>query len=132
MENINNNINNRNIQNPIYESDNIYSRLNSNSNSNSNNIYSQLNKNVKLPEGWIELVDEETNRKYYACTITKHTQWLHPCIPVGEMMPNGLPYGWDKDYDENGQVFYINHVGRFNSYKPPVKQRKYMGEDYVW
>ena len=83
------------------------------------NIYSKLSRDIKLPEGWIELIYEETNKKYYGCTITRHTQWLHPCIPIGKIMPNGLPHGWEKDYDKNGKVYYINHVDRFNRYEPP-------------
>jgi hypothetical protein len=84
-----------------------------------------------LPNGWLELEDER-GKKYYACTYTKHTQWLHPNIPIGTLMSNGLTYGWDKDIDEEGEEYYINHVGRFNTRNPPVKRRKYLGSDYNW
>lgn len=96
------------------------------------NVYESLT-NIKypLPKGWLELEDER-GRKYYACTYTKHTQWLHPSIPIGTPMPNGLTYGWDKDFDEDGVEYYINHVGRFNTRNPPVKKRKYLGSDYNW
>ena len=84
-----------------------------------------------LPDGWVELKDER-GKKYYVCLYTKHTQWLHPNIPIGTPMPNGLTYGWDKDVDEHGEEYYINHVGRFNTRKPPVKRRKYLGSEYDW
>ena len=35
-------------------------------------------------------------------------------------LPNGLPYGWEKGAARDGQVYYINHVGRFNTIKPPL------------
>lgn len=103
------------------------------------NTYNKLNRtlevenNNKLPEDWIELIDSNTGKPYYACITTKHTQWLNPIIPIGTMMPNGLPYGWEKEYDPLSKKFYyINHVGRFNTWNPPVKQRGYLGNDYVW
>ena len=99
----------------------------------STSIYSKLNRNYELPKGWVELFDTKTNKIYYACKITKHTQWLHPKIPIGTMMPNGLPYGWDIGFDkETNKVYYINNVGRFNTWNPPIKQRSYKGEDYIW
>lgn len=99
-----------------------------------NNIY-EIDNNIKykLPNNWIELFDNNTKKYYYVYKITKHTQWLHPAIPIGTMMGNGLPYGWDIGYDkESKQVYYINHVGRFNTWNPPVKQRSYKGNDYIW
>ena len=132
--------------NPIYASvprPNTYNTLDSNkpepneyntldSNKQNENIYESLT-NVKypLPKGWLELEDDR-GKKYYACTYTKHTQWLHPGIPIGTPMPNGLTYGWDKDFDEDGAEYYINHVGRFNTRNPPVKRRKYLGHEYDW
>ena len=117
---------------------NNYSRLNTfHSN---DTIYSTLDENYlknetkyKLPDDWVELYDEETDKKYYACLTTKHTQWLHPSIPIGTMMDNGLPYGWDYKIDpRTNEKYFINHVGRFTTWKPPVKQRKYKGKDYMW
>ena len=86
----------------------------------------------KLPNDWIEL---KTNKGkiYYACLTTKHTQWLHPNIAVGTMMPTGLPYGWEKMiHEKSGKEYYICHVGRFTTWSPPVKKRTYLGEDYIW
>ena len=76
-----------------------------------------------LPEGWLELEDPN-GKKYYACTKTKHTQWLHPGIPIGTPMPNGLPYGWDKKIDaQTNKEYFVCHVGRFNTWSPPVGRR---------
>ena len=113
-----------------------YSTLNSNNRDlieTTINEYQQLNRNNNLPPDWIELIEPVTGKKYYACTTTKHTQWLNPTIPIGKIMPNGLPYGWEKEYDSvSKRYFYINHVGRFTTWNPPIKQRNYLGENYVW
>ena len=116
----------------------IYSHNYSHNNINllSNNIYNKLNREntkYKLPDDWRELYDKKTGKKYYACITTKHTQWLHPCIPIGTMMKNNLPYGWDYDIDpKTNDIYYINHVGRFTTWSPPVKQRRYKGDEYSW
>lgn len=97
-----------------------------------NPLYKTFESQYKLPDGWIELKTPK-GKPYYACIATKHTQWLHPGIPVGTMMGNGLPYGWEKAFDEKtGREYYICHVGRFNTTSPPVKNRSYLGEEYVW
>ena len=130
----------RAFNNNIYsESESTYSRLNKENNNNfyQNNTYSRLssnhNKKYKLPDDWEELFDEESGNYYYACHTTKHTQWLHPCIPIGTMMDNGLPYGWDYKIDKKTNTkYYVNHIGRFTTWQPPIKQRKYKGKDYIW
>ena len=123
----------RTINNPTYESLS-YNTINPNQNlNNREHIYHTLNKKYKLPKDWIELFDEESQKPYYACLLTKHTQWLHPGIPIGTMMENGLPYGWDTEYDPiTKQNYFINHLGRYNTWSPPIKQRKYKGENYIW
>jgi hypothetical protein len=99
-----------------------------------NKLYeSSIESKYKLPNNWIEIFDYKTQKYYYACKTTKHTQWLHPAIPIGTMMNNGIPYGWDIGYDvDSKEIYYINHVGRFNTWSPPVKQRSYKGNDYKW
>jgi len=117
------------------KSNNIYNKLDKETKINikSNNIYSKLNKENKLPNDWIELIDPISRKKYYSCKTTKHTQWLNPTIPIGRMMSNGLPYGWDKEYDaDSNRYYYINHVGRFNTWSPPIKQRSYLGQNFIW
>ena len=104
-----------------------------NNNRSSNHIYNSLDRSSNLPPDWIELVEPKSGKKYYACKTTKHTQWLNPTIPIGTMMSNGLPYGWEKEFDPvSKDYYYINHVGRFTTWNPPVKQRNYLGNDYSW
>ena len=111
---------------------NEYSKLQLNKNL-ENNKYSKLERKDDLPEGWIKLIDDISQKYNYACKITKHTQWLNPTIPIGKIMENGLPYGWEKEYDENSnRYYYINHVGRFTTWNPPIKQRSYKGKEYEW
>ena len=157
------NLKNRSFENPIYDDYNsLYNTLNKDNNKlnkdnyqynilnrnnnnynklkifNEDNIYQDINisnnnSKYKLPDDWIELIDEDSGKYYYACLTTKHTQWLHPSIPIGTIMENGLPYGWDCNIDPiTNKKYYVNHVGRFNTWKPPVKQRKYKGSEYVW
>jgi len=130
-------------KNPIYESkyDNLNRKLHQNpSNLMMSNIMGVMDSNTNtdtdtdnLPSDWIKLIEPVTGKPYYTCLTTKHTQWLHPNIPIGKMMPNGLPYGWEKEYDPTiKKYYYINHVGRFNTWNPPIKQRKYKGNNYIW
>ena len=131
--------NNNNNYNTLSRDNNNYSKLKLKT-FNEDNIYENLdilknkvNNKYKLPDDWIELLDEESGKYYYACLTTKHTQWLHPSIPIGTIMDNGLPYGWDYKIDpKTNEKYFINHVGRFTTWKPPVKQRKYKGKDYEW
>ena len=95
--------------------------------------FSEAFRNMTNNTEVIELIEPESGKKYYACKTTKHTQWLNPTIPIGKIMPNGLPYGWEKEYDSDSKrYYYINHVGRFTTWNPPIKQRSYLGENYVW
>ena len=80
--------------------------------------------NIPLPKGWKELTTKD-GRKYYGCVDTKHTQWLHPAIPIGTLMSNGLPYGWEKKIDpKTNKEYFVCHVGRFNTWSPPVGRKK--------
>ena len=75
-----------------------------------------------LPPGWTRLYDAD-GKAYYACSMTRHTQWLHPSIPIGTPWKNNLSYGWEKDTTPDGQLYYINHVGRFTTFQPPLPDR---------
>ena len=101
---------------------------------NNNQSLNQNNESSKnLPYGWVELFDSKSGKPYYLCKITKHTQWLNPTIPLGKIMQNGLPYGWEKEKDPiSGEYYYINHVVKFTTWNPPIKQRRYLGEEYTW
>lgn len=75
-----------------------------------------------LPPDWFECLDPESGKLYYACSKSKTTQWLHPCIPVGTMMPNGIPYGWDVAYEKStGKRYWINHVDGYNTWENPFQ-----------
>ena len=117
--------------NPLYNT-NSNTELNATTDNNQieENQYAIINEEIvdkwPLPEGWKELV-APNGKKYYACYITKHTQWLHPAIPVGIPMSNGLPYGWEKAVEpKTNREYFICHVGRFNTLSPPVGKRPYI------
>ena len=40
-------------------------------------LKNKVKNKYKLPDDWIELIDPETGKYYYACLTTRHTQWLH-------------------------------------------------------
>ena len=82
-----------------------------------------INKlDLMLPPGWFECLEHESGKLYYACSKSKTTQWLHPCIPVGTIMPNGIPYGWDVAYEKTtGIRYWINHVEGYNTLENPFK-----------
>lgn len=76
--------------------------------------------NLVLPPGWFEALDPETGKIYYCHTPTESTQWLHPGIPVGTIMPNGIPYGWDTAFDKKtGARYWINHIKEYNTWVKP-------------
>jgi hypothetical protein len=103
-----------NIKLKTYFDDNIYTNILLNKNK------SHIN-NYILPDNWIKLFDKKTGNYYYVCKITKHTQWLHPSIPIGTLMDNGLPYGWNYKYDFiSKKKYYINHISKFNTWISPI------------
>lgn len=97
--------------------------INTSANTRINSYYypEVINKlNLILPPDWFECLDPESGKLYYACSKNKTTQWLHPCIPVGTMMPNGIPYGWDVAYEKTtGTRYWINHVESYNTLENP-------------
>jgi hypothetical protein len=108
----------------IENNDTNTNKLNVNSNNFKpiNNKYKNikfLNEELttKLPDNWSRNI--YNNKFYYSCHTTKHTQWLHPLIPIGTIMSNGLPYGWEKD-DFNGTIYYINHIDCYNTLLHPA------------
>ena len=73
-----------------------------------------------LPPGWFESLDNDTGKLFYSHEPTKTTQWLHPGIPVGTIMPNGIPYGWDTTFDrKTGKRYWINHIKGYNTWEMP-------------
>ena len=76
--------------------------------------------NLVLPPGWFEALDPETGKIYYCHIPTESTRWLHPGIPVGTIMPNGIPYGWDTAFDKKtGKRYWINHIKGYNTWVKP-------------
>jgi hypothetical protein len=88
-----------------------------------NPIYKSISltkSNITLPKGWKKIYDNNTKRYFYACNITKHTQWLNPIIPIDKIMPNNLPYAWEEKLDvESGNYYYINHVAKYTTWFQP-------------
>ena len=84
-----------------------------------------MNKSFKplklvLPPGWFESLDPETGKIYYSNEATRTTQWLHPGIPKGTIMPNGIPHGWDNAFDrKTGKRYWINHIEGYNTWEKP-------------
>ena len=119
--------------NPLYNTNtNNQSNSTTDNNQFEENQYAIISEEMvdkwPLPEGWKELV-APNGKKYYACYITKHCQWLHPAIPIGTPMSNGLPYGWEKAVEpETNREYFICHVGRFNTWNPPVGKRPYVDD----
>ena len=95
--------------------------------SNTNSYYypEVINKlDLMLPPNWFECLDPESGKLYYACNKDKTTQWLHPCIPIGTLMPNGIPYGWDVAYEKTtGMRYWINHVEGYNTFVNPFNKK---------
>jgi hypothetical protein len=115
--------------NPLYLSadNNKYNYIEDSSDK-SENLYSYVpeSKYYKfdksdLPQGWRRLYDQEYERYYYVCDITKHTQWLNPTIPIDKIMSNNLPYAWEKIWNEEHRAYYyINHVAKYTTWKGPI------------
>lgn len=95
--------------------------------SNTNSYYypEVINKlDLMLPPNWFECLDPESGKLYYACNKDKTTQWLHPCIPIGTLMPNGIPYGWDVAYEKTtGMRYWINHIEGYNTFVNPFNKK---------
>ena len=79
-----------------------------------------------LPNDWKILIDSNTNREYYICKSSKHVQWLHPGIPLGTMMSNGIPYGWEMRVDSDNNIYYINHIGKYTTRILPFKNYNFV------
>tara|TARA_Y100000813_G_C24111906_1_gene328234 strand:+ start:413 stop:925 length:513 start_codon:yes stop_codon:yes gene_type:complete len=93
----------------------------------------------QLPEGWEELIDQTTGRKYYANHNTKQTQWE---FPIEESQPivntsqqqtsqqvqqqeiiNSLKKNWVNSTD-NQKIIYTNNWCKLNGNKTRVTCKK--------
>lgn len=83
-----------------------------------NPLYRSISTVLDEKTGWRRFKTLD-GKVYYANVHTRETQWLHPFIPLGTIMENGLPHGWDTDRDSNHERYYICHVGKYNQREPP-------------
>uniref|UniRef100_A0A8C0S3E3 WW domain-containing oxidoreductase n=1 Tax=Canis lupus familiaris TaxID=9615 RepID=A0A8C0S3E3_CANLF len=47
------------------------------------------------------------------------TQWEHPKTGKRKRIAGDLPYGWEQETDENGQVFFVDHINKRTTYLDP-------------
>eukprot|EP00546_Thalassionema_frauenfeldii_P003313 CAMPEP_0178932090 /NCGR_PEP_ID=MMETSP0786-20121207/22378_1 /TAXON_ID=186022 /ORGANISM="Thalassionema frauenfeldii, Strain CCMP 1798" /LENGTH=2256 /DNA_ID=CAMNT_0020609251 /DNA_START=76 /DNA_END=6846 /DNA_ORIENTATION=- len=81
-------------------------------------------------DGWVESVDPNTGRKFYANHVTRVTQWdpppgwnSKPAAPAAAAAPpsGGLPMGWEEMKDpQSGRVFYVDHANQVTTWTKPT------------
>ncbi|XP_060041108.1 WW domain-containing oxidoreductase isoform X2 [Erinaceus europaeus] len=47
------------------------------------------------------------------------TQWEHPKTGKRKRIAGDLPYGWEQETDDNGQVFFVDHINKRTTYLDP-------------
>ncbi|XP_069037474.1 WW domain-containing oxidoreductase isoform X3 [Lepisosteus oculatus] len=47
------------------------------------------------------------------------TQWEHPKTGKRRRVAGDLPYGWEQETDDKGQVFYVDHINKRTTYFDP-------------
>ncbi|XP_069758188.1 WW domain-containing oxidoreductase isoform X4 [Narcine bancroftii] len=47
------------------------------------------------------------------------TQWDHPKTGKKKRVAGDLPYGWEQETDENGQVYFVDHINKRTTYLDP-------------
>lgn len=89
-----------------------------------------------LPEGWTEVVDKKSGKKYYYNKITKKTSWRKPAegastpgstgtaSPAAEeeeaAAASPLPEGWTELVDKkSGRKYYYNKITKETSWHIP-------------
>ncbi|XP_016411150.1 WW domain-containing oxidoreductase-like isoform X1 [Sinocyclocheilus rhinocerous] len=65
------------------------------------------------------------------------TQWEHPKTGKKKRCAGALPYGWEQETDDKGQIFYVDHINKRTTYFDPrqaftiedlqVKPKRYDG-----
>uniref|UniRef100_A0A8C5W1L6 WW domain-containing oxidoreductase n=1 Tax=Microcebus murinus TaxID=30608 RepID=A0A8C5W1L6_MICMU len=63
---------------------------------------------TNCPRGWEE-----------GTTKDEKTQWEHPKTGKRKRVAGDLPYGWEQETDENGQVFFVDHINKRTTYLDP-------------
>ncbi|XP_009953169.1 PREDICTED: WW domain-containing oxidoreductase-like, partial [Leptosomus discolor] len=51
--------------------------------------------------------------------LEEKTQWEHPKSGKRKRVAGGLPYGWEQETDENGQVYFVDHINKRTTYLDP-------------
>lgn len=86
-----------------------------------------------LPEGWTELVDKKSGKKYYYNKMTKKTSWHKPTEtstspasaepispPPADDAESPLPEGWSEVIDKkSGKKYYYNKTTKKTSWHRP-------------
>uniref|UniRef100_A0A7N4PRW9 WW domain-containing protein n=1 Tax=Sarcophilus harrisii TaxID=9305 RepID=A0A7N4PRW9_SARHA len=56
---------------------------------------------------------------YFDSHTEEKTQWEHPKTGKRKRVAGDLPYGWEQETDENGQVFFVDHINKRTTYLDP-------------
>ncbi|XP_019391466.1 PREDICTED: WW domain-containing oxidoreductase isoform X4 [Crocodylus porosus] len=51
--------------------------------------------------------------------LEEKTQWEHPKSGKRKRVAGDLPYGWEQETDENGQVYFVDHINKRTTYLDP-------------
>jgi len=77
-------------------------------------------------DGWVESIDPNTGRTFYANHVTRVTQWDPPPGWNSNSTPaannnNGLPMGWEEMKDpQSGRSFYVDHANQITTWTKPT------------
>eukprot|EP00039_Didymoeca_costata_P006576 m.91487 g.91487 ORF g.91487 m.91487 type:complete len:1003 (+) comp13305_c0_seq4:196-3204(+) len=70
-----------------------------------------------LPMGWEMRVNSE-GRTYFACHVTRHTQWEDPRRPAA-IATTALPPGWEIRTTADGRQYFVDHNTKTTTFKDP-------------
>ncbi|KGL72689.1 WW domain-containing oxidoreductase, partial [Tinamus guttatus] len=56
---------------------------------------------------------------FFSSHLEEKTQWEHPKSGKRKRVAGGLPYGWEQETDENGQVYFVDHINKRTTYLDP-------------
>nr|XP_014428789.1 WW domain-containing oxidoreductase isoform X3 [Pelodiscus sinensis] len=51
--------------------------------------------------------------------LEEKTQWEHPKSGKRKRVAGDLPYGWEQETDENGQIYFVDHINKRTTYLDP-------------
>lgn len=70
-----------------------------------------------LPMGW-EKRSTPDGRAYFACHLTKHTQWEDPRLRAARETAT-LPPGWEMRRTPDGRAYFVDHNNKKTTFKDP-------------